>query len=237
MSDEHYDPVRDRVGVYYKYKTKDYRSECEGCGRGYHSHRWQAHHVLPGVVFGGLEGFVNECLGVTDYNINKPYSMAGMPTLKAFILYFQKDPNFPINKALEKLVQMQRWGAVQAYAYQAHLAVTFPGDFPCHQPVSFGHVTYNEDVDKHLKREIWNPLMKKKKQNEHFKPVDVKAQLMEAQQHFWDDLEARGKGPGGGGHSGIEANFRNRYGSAKSGWWKPMCMADVSTAPVSPSLA
>lgn len=231
MGTSHIDPVRDKVGVYYKYKTTEYRSKCEGCGRGYHSHRWQAHHVLPGVVFGGLDHFINQCLGVTDYNINETYSMAGMPTLKAFILYFQSDPDFPKpDLARDKLVQLKRWGTIQPYQYQASIPVTYPGDIPCHQPVSFGHVKYNEDVDEYLKTKIWNALMKKKKENSHFEPVDVKSKLMKAQKHFWDDLVSRAS-------PGIKDSFKNRYGSTQSTWWKPMCMADVASAPTSPSLA
>lgn len=237
MSDEHKDEVADRVGVYYKYKRKDYRSECQGCGRGYHSHRWQAHHVLPGVVFGDLDEYVEKCLAVTDFNINKSYSMAGLPTLKAFILYFQNDSSFPIFKAKEKLVQMRRWGDIRVYKYQKDIPLTFPGNFPCHQPVSFGHVIYNDDVKARLNRKIWKPLKKNKKQGKHFDPKDVRDQLISAQQYFWDGLVERGSGAGGGGHTGIEANLRNRYGSSKSGWWKPMCMAEVGSAPVSPSLA
>jgi len=103
--------------------------------------------------------------------------------------------------------------------------------------VSFGHVKYNEEVDKYLNNKIWKPLMKKKKKGEHFDPEIVRDKLIKAQQRFWNELVKRGNGLGGGGHSGVEANFRNRYGSAKNGWWKPMCMVDIASAPVSPSLA
>ncbi len=238
MGTSHKDPVRDRIGVYYKYKTKDYRSECEGCGKGYHSHRWQAHHILPGMVFMDLVDYIRECLGVTDYNINKPYSMCGLPTLKAFILYFQGDDTFPISKDKTKLVQMKRWGDIRKYKYQAHIEVTFPGDLPCHQPVSFGHVRYNEEVIEHLTQEIWKPLKKKKDKEDHPEPEDIKEKLIKAKDKFWNHLKNKGKGSGGGGHKGIEANLRNRYDSAKNGWWKPMCMCleDFSSAPTSPSL-
>lgn len=230
---KHKDKVRDRIGVYYKYKSKDYRKECKSCDRGYHSHRWEAHHILPGVVFNDLQYFIKECLGVTPYNINKPYSIAGLPTLKAFILYFQSDPTFPINKKEEKLVEMKRWGKIKKHKYMKDIEVKYPGDFPCHNPVSFGHVIYNENVDKDLQKKIWDSLQKKKKMNEHFKPENVYEKLTKVKDDFWEDLKERGEGKGGGNNKGVESNFRNRYSSARNGWWKPMCMADINEAPIS----
>ena len=236
MSESHIDPVRDRVGVYYKYKSSNYRDECGSCGRGFHGHRWEAHHVLPCVVFKELAPFVNECLGVTNYNVNKPYSMAGLPNLSSFILYFQNDPTVPIDTSKEKVTAMKKWGTIKKKDNENRIPITFPGNFPCHNPVNFGHAIYNEDVSGYLKKNIWNELMRKKREDKHFKPKDVKGKLEDAKTHFWNILVSRGSGVGGGGLSGVESNMRNRYGKAKNGWWKPLCMADVASEPVSPSL-
>ena len=228
------DAVRDKVGVYYKKSRHTYRSNCEGCGKGYHSHRWQAHHILPGTCFTGLNAFVKACCGVTDYDINADYSMAGMPTLKAFLMYFRSQAT-KAERGEESAAQLARWKAIRTYDYQKNIPVTFPGDFPCHQPVSFGHAVYNGDVSAKLKKDIWNKLVEKADEEDHPEPEDIKSKIVKVKDHFWNDLKARGAGAGGGGLSGVKDNFLERNGKAKGGWWKPMCMADVSPAPTPPA--
>lgn len=231
---DHKDAVRDKVGVYYKESRYTYRKNCEGCGKGYHSHRWQAHHVLPATCFGGLETFVRECLGVTDYNINKDYSMAGMPTLKAFLMYFRGQAK-KADRGEENDTQLARWKKIRTYDYQKLIPVTFPGDYPCHQPVSFGHVVYNGDVSAKLEDDIWSKLMEKEMESDHPKPEDIKSKIEKVKDHFWSDLKARGSGAGGGGLTGVRENFLERNGKAKSGWWKPMSMANLPVAPTPPA--
>jgi hypothetical protein len=237
MSDDCLTPQEDWKGVYEK--SEDYRKNCGGCGRGYHENRWDAHHVLPGVVFGSItDPFIHECLRATDFDINQAYALGGLPKLTAFILYFQKDTTVPFKKRREKTITMRRWGKVAQYDNQAHIPVSFPGDLPVHNPCNWGHTEYNKEVDDHLTKNVWKTLQNMKKKKKHPTPEQVKALLMEAVEYFWGELVAIGKGPGGGGFSGVEANLRNRYDKAKDGWWKPMCMSrKVKAAPVSPSLA
>ena len=230
---KHTSPAVDRIGVFYKYASKDYRAQCNGCGKGYHKHRWEAHHVLPGVCFAGLSDFVRGCLAVTDYNINKPNSMAGMPTLKAYLLFYRTEER----KSAENEHQLARWESIQMYANQVKAygaAATDPGSFPCHNPVSYGHVVYNEDVSKTLKENVFDPLKKKGDKGEHVDFEQVKSLLQGVADMYWNGLVARGVGPGGGGHVGVRANFANRNGTAASGWWKPMSMVDLAAAPPPP---
>lgn len=228
------DAVRDKVGVYYKKSRYTYRKNCEGCGKGYHSHRWQAHHILPGTCFTGLDSFVKECCGVSKYDINEDYSMAGMPTLKAFLMYFRGQAT-KAERGEESAAQLSRWKKIRTYDYQKAIPVTFPGDFPCHQPVSFGHAVYNGDVSAKLEDDIWSKLMEKEMEQDHPKPEDIKSKIEKVKDHFWNDLKARGSGAGGGGLSGVKDNFLERNGKAKSGWWKPMSMADLPIAPTPPA--
>jgi hypothetical protein len=230
MSEEHYDPVRDRIGVYYKYASSDYRKECEkSCCGGYHAHWWEAHHVLPGTVFSDLEDFIKQCLGITNYNINKPYSMGGLPQLNAYILYFQKrDVEYDASK--ENLKHMERWSTLGRIKAMKKTQVRFP-DYPVHNPVSFGHTLYNEEVDEYLDNKIWDKIREKKENNQHWKPENVRQKLVKTKDRFWNLLKNRKNIPGGGGIIGIKENFENRYGNAKNGWWKPMCMTDVPAEP------
>jgi hypothetical protein len=230
----HVNPIADKKGVFYKYESKAYRSECSGCGKGYHSHRWQAHHVLPGVCFSGLSGFVQGCLDVTDFNINKPNSMAGMPTLKAFLMHFRTTER----QSAENANQLARWDAIRTYATDLAdfgAATVDPGNIPCHQPSgSYGHTQYNDDVAKTLKENVFDPLKDLGNQGEHPDFENVKAMLQAIADMYWNGLLARGAGPGGGAHVGVRDNFVNRNGSAASGWWKPMTMADIPGPPPAP---
>ncbi len=238
MSGDCLKPQTDWKGVFQKYESREYRKECESCGRGYHGNRWDAHHVLPGVVFGQItDPFIHECLRATDFDINKSYAMGGLPKLTAFILHFQKDKTVPFVHDREKTVTMRRWGTVQQYANQAHLKVEFPGDLPVHNPCNWGHTEYNGEVAARLKSNIWTKLEALKEKNKHPKPEAIRQMLMNEVTHFWNELVSIGAGPGGGGFSGVEANLRNRYDKAQDGWWKPMCMSrQVASAPMSPGI-
>lgn len=218
-------------------KSENYREVCRGCGRGYHQYRWDAHHILPAVVFGSItDPFIHECLQATDFNINETYALGGLPKLTAFIMYFQRDPNMPkFQKRREKHVTMRRWGKVEPYAIESEVPLTFPGDLPAHNPCNWGHTEYTKEVDTYLKTFVWDPLKNMKKKKKHPTPEQIKALLMEAVKHFWSELVAIGQGLGGGGFSGVEANLRNRYDKAKDGWWKPLCMSrNINKAPSSP---
>lgn len=238
MSDDCLTPQEDWKGVFVKYESKEYRAECEGCGRGYHGNRWDAHHILPGVVFGQVtDPFVHECLRATDFDINKAYAMGGLPKLTAFILFFQDDTTMPYIHDREQTVTMRRWGTVKQYANQAAKRVEFPGNLPVHNPCNWGHTDYNDEVAIHLKANVWSVLKQLKDIGKHPTPEAIKEMLLEEVEYFWGELVSIGQGPGGGGCSGVEANLRNRYDKAADGWWKPLCMSrNVTSTPASPSL-
>jgi hypothetical protein len=227
------------LGIYYKFESRVYRKTCEGCEnkRGYHSNRWDAHHILPGVSFSNIptsDTFAHDCLKLTDFNINETYAMGGLPKLTAFILWYQDQAGVEYDESKEMTVTMRRWKTVKQYQNQLHMTVEFPGDFPVHNPVSFGHFDYNKEVTDYLNKDIFQKL---KASEAHPKPREIKQMLIDAKDAFWEQLEDLGKGVGGGGLKGIDKNFRNRYGKAKNGWWKPMCMSKaVKSAPASPGI-
>ena len=238
MADSEHNPSGQEVGVFTKIDSPAYRKNCEGCGRGYHGNRWDAHHILPGVCFSMItDSFVWVCLNATDWDFIASYSMAGLPKLTAFILSLQKDSSIPYTRALELTVTMRRWGTVSQYDNQKHISIGYPGNFPVHNPCNWGHTIYNENVYKRIEDEIINLLNKKKKKQKHLKPESVRTQIETIMKAFWADLVARGSGPGGGGCVGTKENLQHRYGKAKNGWWKPLCMADLSHPPQSPSIA
>jgi len=224
-------------------RDDQYRKICEkrGCKGGYHGNRWNAHHILPAEVFKGLPDFILQNLKETNYDINKKYSMAGLPKLTAFILWAQDDPEMPdFKRAKEPTITMRRWGKVKQYQNELHKKIKYPGEFPVHNPCNWGHVQYDKDVLTHLNRSLFNEMRTKanKKPPEHFTPKQVRTQLDRARDKFWTQLKTIPKTPWAGAVSGgIKSNLRKRYAEAKAGWWKPMCMIEDAPRPVSPSLA
>lgn len=240
MSNSDCQPKGQKKGCFVKAESRVYRKTCEGCDKGYHGHRWDAHHILPGVVFtwaqeGDEDSVIVDCLNVTDYDINKAYSMAGLPRLTAHILHYQTIlPAYQEKK--EKQVTMRRWGTVKPYRSQAHLkSPTDPGNFPAHNPCNWGHTRYNKEVLRMLDGRIFDELRRKKKDREHFTPKDLKEQIAAVKDDCWKLLEARAHQEGIPTKKGIKANLMARYDEDNHGWWKPLCMTDVEE-PASPSL-
>ncbi|MGC3998848.1 MAG: AHH domain-containing protein [Anaeromyxobacter sp.] len=209
-------------------RNEEYRDNCQGgCKGGYHGHRWDAHHILPCTSFSEASAFVRQCLEATDYDINKTYSMCGLPRLTAFILYFQSDKSIPFVFDRERTVTMRRWGKVAQYLKDQGKPVVFPGELPVHNPVHWGHTDYNVQVAKSLKQNVFKQIMVRARQEKHFKPEEIRALLEKERQSFWNQLQEIPRKPGGGGLTGIENNLRHRYDSARDGWWKPMCMTET----------
>jgi hypothetical protein len=160
--------------------------------------------------------------------------MGGLPKLTAFILFFQHT-NMPYEEDKEKTVTMQRWKKVKQYAYQKKkkVPIVFPGNYPVHNPVNWGHNQYNEDVLDKLDEAVFDKLREKKDKKKHYKAENLKEQITNAKNTSWANLLKRGKMIGCGTNAGIEANLRARYSANNDGWWKPLCMADVDE-PASP---
>jgi len=223
--------------------TKDeiYRKNCLNCGFGYHGHRWEAHHVLPGVVFTwALEQDVDECiaesLDTTPYDINDANSLLGLPKLTAYILFYQNDPTMQRPpKAKELTTTMARWKNGSVGMYQTDIdrlkskAATDPGNLPVHTPVNWGHTEYNKMVYKKLDDEVFEPLRTLKAgEEDHFEPQDVYDEVNDIKNACRSDLLARGMLPGVvNGALGVKANLKARHDSPNKKYWIPLCMVDV----------
>jgi len=222
---EHF-KTTDFKGIFYK--TEEYRNTCKSCGRGYHGHRWDAHHILPAVSFQNIdEEFQINCLKITEFDINEKACMGGLPKLTAFILALQADmPITPAQRALELTTTMKRWGTVDPYKVDVKRlgkAATFPGNFPVHNPVNWGHTVYNSEVTSYMINQIFNLLQEGE---EHPEPKDIKSQLETAVTTYWSILTGIGESLGG-----TKFNLENRYGATKDFWWKPLCMSPAITEP------
>lgn len=225
-------------GVFHK--TKGYRDTCKGCGKGFHKFRWNAHHIIPADAFADANRIAKNVLHATTFDINKKDWLAGLPKLTAFILWGQDDAEMPnmtdLRRKNEKTVTMKRWDHVQRYKREAKVKPTFPGDFPVHNPTNWGHVQYDKDVKARLDDEIFSKCKKKNGKPEHPPLKVVKSELIKARDHFWKQLQdIPTAGHDGAASGGIKPNLRKRYGEARDGWWKPMCMVWDAPEPQSPT--
>lgn len=243
---DHRGKAKKMKGVFHR--DDKYRKTCKkSCKGGYHGNRWNAHHILPAETFAGLPDFIMRNLQDSTYDINAKYSMAGLPKLTAFILWAQRQKNpdgtpaYPYEEAKETTVTMRRWGTVEKYKNQTNWPVEYPGEFPVHNPVNWGHVKYDKEVAAFLEDELFKKMRQKaaKKPQEHFTPQQVKAIINRARDKFWSQLTTIPKSspPGAVPGGTIADNLRHRYDTAKDGWWKPMCMVEKAKRPISPSLA
>jgi hypothetical protein len=59
---------------------------------------WRAHHILPCVAVKTIDApkdklpYIDKCLWVTDWNINKPHNMLGLPLKSQYVKSKGKDP-------------------------------------------------------------------------------------------------------------------------------------------------
>jgi hypothetical protein len=88
MSESHFQKEHDRKSVLWR--TSNYRSIC--MGRGFTAGSWEAHHILcnhavadrsKGIAPADLE-YVEDCLWITEWNLNKPDNLTGLPTNKQY---------------------------------------------------------------------------------------------------------------------------------------------------------
>jgi hypothetical protein len=94
-----------------------------------------------------------------------------------------------------------------------------PKDLPAHNPVSWGHVVFNDEVKKYLKDTIWNTLDEKKEEHK-INPEDIQSQLNTAAELFITKLTLRGARRGG-----TEENWPERGKAGNTTWFYPFSMA------------
>jgi len=154
----------------------------------------------------------------------------GLPKLTAYILFYQRDDENKTKRARENTTTMRRWGTVKKYASDIERGLadaTDPGNWPVHNPVSWGHTVYNKKVYAQLREEIFDELESKKLSNKHFKPENLKARIMGVKDAWLGKLKGRGTLTGIPKKKGIKDNLLARHQKNNQKWWIPLCMVDV----------
>lgn len=182
-------------------------------GFGYVTNRWcaQIHHILPvsSLQRGHLNvppndiDFIDNCIKITDWNINEHYNTIGLPLKNAF---YKLDENkyFTLPTAKDTWTVFDNWDGL-----------------PCHQ---VDHDLYTKDTYKKLKMLVWDKL---KNESE-----DCKIDLVDAQTHFTNAakfyhniLKNRGSGSNVG-TPGTRQCWTNRLKKEyEDRWYKPFSMA------------
>jgi hypothetical protein len=217
-------------------KSSNYRKVCEGCGDGYHKALWQAHHILPGTALskGRIKievgdakkaDYIENCKWITKWNLNETPNLMGLPTIWDYILgdwkskaaASQKEAVVPLNAKKKKLIKK----------LLALFSGSGPVNLPVHNPVSWGHAVFNDEVATYLVDEIWNHLDEKKAAHK-INPESILAQLKKASNYFRKQLHKRGERP-----DGTKKNWKKRTDPTNTTWFKSFSMEQYPmTSPI-----
>jgi len=225
MSNKHFSKKYEKKGVFEK--SRGYRAACRSCGKGYHNAMWQAHHVLPGTTVSRATieeqikdsekvEYIEGCKWITDWDLNEKYNLIGLPTIWDYILA-ERISGDQKKKELIELSGSKK----KRISRLEKLLKNFVGpiDLPAHQPVSWGHTDFNDEVMLYLKKEVWDPLKVKKKEHE-IEPESIKSKLDKSVKSFQDKLQRRGRREGG-----TEKNWPKRLEKGNNTWFHPFSMA------------
>ncbi len=184
----------DRKGWFTKYggNPLNYRTEC---GSGYLGPIHQAHHILPGVSIKQSaqaskadNRYIKEVQYITDWNINHPPNMVGLPLLWTYALYYEEKgaDTDEVSKYFNRAFWKRRRKKDIKKFGNAN-----PERHPIHNPTSFGHVDYNAEVESEIQAQVWDPLQDKRKKHET-QAENVKSQLEKLEKKWGRFLKRRG---------------------------------------------
>lgn len=210
-------------------KSKQYRKICKGCGHGYHDGMWQAHHVLPGVTLqkATIENqvkntekadYIENCKWITKWDLNATDNMMGLPTIWDYILA-ERIKNAAGSGAEAIPTSKYRSAMIKVLVKKLASKFAAPENLPAHNPVSWGHVDFNDEVTQYLTTNIWNHLNEKKKEHK-VNPEDIQGALNDASDYFMDELKDRGKRG-----DGTAKEWPRRFNAGNKTWYHPFSMA------------
>jgi hypothetical protein len=219
--------------------NKGYRRICKKNKRGYVGGKHEAHHILPATSFNkAIEAvrktdsdkatYIENCQHITPWNINNKNNLMGLPNLLAYVIYYQDRARPTMTGELARLAKSIKSfnadGRLTSATRNRYLKLIrsgkSPEGHPIHLPTSWGHVEYNKEVAKEIKKYIWDKLSENKKWHK-VDPVTVEATIIELENENYSFLLERGEGAN-------EENWKDRDDEADSDWYVPFTMYDVS---------
>jgi hypothetical protein len=179
------------------------------------------HHILPIQTLGSAylspqdkKDFFHQCMAMTEWNINDGHNLIGLPT-KAVYRSHEGSRKKPEILQLSGLAASEDLSAERNEAARQAIFGAIP-DLPCHQNQ---HDVYNIKVINHLKRQVWQPLVKEQK-NCKLSPVALRERLRNSSDHWRKFLVRRGAEHQGASHCWVHRNDRGY----RSFWYVPFSM-------------
>lgn len=207
----------------------DYHKECEVGGRGYLGPRHEAHHILPQDSIeksiqesGKDERYIRDVQYITDWNINHPENLIGLPHYHSYDLYYQGQTRLSAQVGEEQERKLIAWFnkfELESRRRWLEELTGQPPKLPIHNPINWGHLEYTAEVKQEIKKNVWDKINDKKKKHE----LDAKTiakQLNSLAEMNYEYLVNRGKGV-------SEEKWNRRSDPNDNGWYKPFTMADV----------
>lgn len=209
-----------------------YRDECKSGGRGFQGYWSEAHHVLPAEAIenAALESsdddadklrYIRDVQYITDWNINDPTNLVGLPNIISYDLYYQNKirPKIPYDSVKKLYQHFMRFSQKARRSAVSSLQTSSPEGWPIHNPSNWGHSAYTAEVIQEIKVNVWDPISSNKKKHK----VDaktVKGEIKTWAEENYNWLENRG--------TGSAVLWEKRLDSGdKTDWYTPYTMYDV----------
>jgi hypothetical protein len=220
---------------------KSYRDNCAGAHpKCYHGPYWQAHHIVPGTSLKEsgeeyAEGdpekkkFLEEVQWVAKWNINEKPNLIGLPTFLSFEIFYRAQsgqgvPTQAMIALYPKYARLIKWRCTsfsRALSDFAPPATHSPAGRPVHNPVSFGHAKYDDEVQQRILDNVWKPLVEKGAKHE-LDPANAASNVAAAIKgeitHFLSTHLLRPEV--------TASQSPSTWTSKPAGWFKPYCMLD-----------
>jgi hypothetical protein len=215
-----------------KPKYKHYRSSCKS---GYLGPRHEAHHLVPDDMIDesvveagktvGLQ-YIVDVMWVTDWNINNPDNMIGLPSYHSYDLYYQRKVDLEwastdaertrkwvnwFNKSFASATRDRWLKAFQGGAFN-------PEGLPIHNPSQWGHLEYDEQVKDDLVQNVWLTLDSVRAEHK-VDAQNVATQLKKLEVKWREHLVKRGK------RTDEDRWKRRHVDDPDDDWYVPFTMA------------
>lgn len=209
---------------------KSYRSSCKSGKRGYLGPLHEAHHILPQTsIEESIESsatdkdYLEAVKWITEWNINQPANMVGLPHYHAYDLYYQFQATLETSPGdAPKADALVDWFNKYKLAWRSRwlkiIAHIKPEGWPIHNPVSWGHTQYNRKVKISLQKECWARIDATRKDHA-LDAATIKSQLESLSAKYFGHLQNRGKGTN-------KEKWARRHDENDEDWYEPFTMED-----------
>lgn len=237
-----------KLGWFTKEYSKGQRTrKCKGgyeklCTTGFRGGRSEAHHVLPQESFDGSlkqvppedQTYVKWVMHVADWDINLGANLLGLPTVHSYELFFQDRVTLK-HVGFQKLRNLITWfnrdfKLATRQEYLEGVRRQSPEGYAIHNPGSWGHDLYSDQLSDWLFKNVWEKLQKMKElhekdPNKNAAPAARVPPILTARARLWRRrLQGRAKA--------NRESWGLRHDRTNKTWFKPFTMVRVDINPL-----